>query len=141
MGKQPYRTKQRLSIMQYLLEHNQEHLTAEDIVVYLRQQGNRVGKATVYRYLDYLVNEGSVRRYILDDNGAACYQYIEGGHACHDHLHLKCHACGTLFHVDFPLLATVERGVEQEYGFTIDHTKTVLYGTCDSCRQKGEVEI
>lgn len=134
---QRYRTRQRQRIMEYLTEHSHEHLTADDIALYFQQGGERIGKSTVYRYLDYLVQEGIVRRFHLDNDGAACYQFIGEREDCHLHLHLKCSKCGELFHVDSPTLSKIDREMEDAYGFAVDHTKTVLYGDCGECRQKG----
>lgn len=52
-----YRTKQRDHILQFLIENQSRHVTVDDVVDHLKQSGNPVGKATVYRYMDKLVNQ------------------------------------------------------------------------------------
>ena len=135
-----YNTKQRERILTYLESRRGDHLTAEEIVDHFRACGETVGKSTVYRYLDLLAAEGRVRRYKLDTGDSACYQLQDGHADCHEHLHLKCSDCGELFHIDAPSLEAVEREVAEAAGFAIDQTKTVLYGRCGQCRQKGDKE-
>lgn len=43
------------------------------MVDYLKSQGNGVGKSTVYRYLEKLVEEGKVRKYFLEEGAGACF--------------------------------------------------------------------
>ena len=58
-----YKTKQRDHILQFLIENQSRHVTVDDVVDHLKQSGNPVGKATVYRYMDKLVNQGDVRKF------------------------------------------------------------------------------
>ena len=128
-----YRTKQRELIERFLIEHSDRHLSADDVAAYLREQGSPVGKSTVYRCLDLLVEQGSVRRYFLEEGHGACYQYSDGDGRCHEHFHLKCTGCGRLIHVECDYLSEVAAHVLEHHGFTIDNTKTVLYGLCSDC--------
>lgn len=59
-----YKTKQRDHILQFLIENQSRHVTVDDVVDHLKQSGNPVGKATVYRYMDKLVNQGDVRKFL-----------------------------------------------------------------------------
>ena len=68
--------------------------SAEEISRYLAEEGSPVGKATVYRCLDRLVEQGTVRKFLLGEGESACYQYQTG--ECHSHYHLKCACCGAL---------------------------------------------
>lgn len=63
-----YKTKQRDHILQFLIENQSRHVTVDDVVDHLKQSGNPVGKATVYRYMDKLVNQGDVRKFLLEDS-------------------------------------------------------------------------
>ena len=133
-----YRTRQRERILQLLTERRGEHLSAEEVVDLLRREGAPVGRATVYRYLERLVEQGSARKYFLEGGAGCCYQY-SGGEDCREHFHLKCTGCGALFHVDCDYLDALERHVFDHHQFIIDNTKTVLYGLCAGCAaKKGE---
>lgn len=142
--KQPigYRTRQRELISQFLIAHKGSHLSAEEVEAYLREQGSPVGKSTIYRCLDRLVEQGVVRRYYLEEGRGACYQYADNTDGCREHFHLKCLACGKLIHVECDYLDEVASHVLEHHRFTIDNTKTVLYGLCEACarQQKGSIE-
>ena len=111
------------------------HFTADDIIRRLSSSGNNVGKATVYRHLDKLINSGKVRKYIIDEGVSACYEYIGDSHDCHAHYHLKCSQCGELLHVKCEYLDEVKSHILEHHGFIISTEKTVLYGICEKCRE------
>ena len=132
-----YNTKQKERISELFQQQGDRHVTAGQISLYLQEQGTPVGMATIYRYLDQLVSEGIIRRYVLDGKSGACYQYV-GDHpdACREHFHLKCLACGKLFHVSCSYLNELNQHILEHHDFEVDHTKTVLYGYCSACRKK-----
>lgn len=131
-----YKTKQKELILECLIENKNIHLTAGDISVHLREKGNAIGTSTIYRHLDKLVSAGSVKKYIVDENSPACYQYIGDDEQCCEHFHLKCTSCGQLIHTQCSLLKKITEHMMQDHGFMIDSTKTLLYGKCKDCRNK-----
>lgn len=129
-----YRTKQREYILSILRQQAGQHVTVAALVRELQDRGTPVGTATVYRTLEQLVEEGSVRKYVLDGKCGACYQYMDVSEkSCQEHFHLKCTECGKLFHVSCAYLNQIGAHLLESHGFVIDHTKTVLYGVCASC--------
>jgi Fur family iron response transcriptional regulator len=58
-------TTQRLDIAEYVLSKPQ-HLSAEQILVAMRQRGSRVSKATVYNTLNLFSERGLVRTVEID---------------------------------------------------------------------------
>lgn len=128
-----YNTKQKEHILKLLMENSSSHTTAGYISSYLQSQGTPVGIATIYRYLDQLADEGIIRKYTIDNKTGACYQYIGEKKECREHFHLKCVKCEKLFHVECDYLSDLEKHILSHHGFTIDHTKTVLYGCCKDC--------
>ena len=133
-----YKTWQRERIWEYLCAHSDRHVSAEDIAGHLRQQGMAVGKSTVYRTLDRLVEQGVLRRFYLEEGMSACYQLIPEDGRCHEHFHLKCLCCGQLIHMECTFLQEVQAHIMQEHRFLIDQSKTVFYGLCESCTEKRE---
>ena len=85
MGEE-YKTKQKSSILEYLKEVD-AHVTADDVIDHFRRNGNNIGKATVYRCLDKLVEQNIVLKYSLGNGQSACYQYV-GEHEAEHHYHL-----------------------------------------------------
>lgn len=134
--KSGYQTKQRSLILQYLIDNKLKHITADDVLYYLKSAGTSVGKSTVYRYLEKLVSEGSLRKFYVEEGISACYQYIEKNSSCNQHFHLKCTGCGKLFHVECSYLDELENHVLGHHRFKINQTKTVFYGQCEDCAEK-----
>lgn len=130
-----YNTKQKSAILDFLKENSGAHFTADDILIALNAKNAAIGKATVYRYLEKLVNENIVRKYEISKNDAACYEYCaDGQHGeCSTHYHLKCVLCGRLFHINCKTLNLISTHILSEHNFTIDKSKTVFYGVCADC--------
>ncbi|MGN0545214.1 MAG: Fur family transcriptional regulator [Acutalibacteraceae bacterium] len=131
-----YNTKQGDLISALLRESRGEHLTAEDIARALEVRGCAVGRSTVYRHLEKLTREGSVRKFVLHDGESACYQFVGDGHHCRDHYHLKCSECGKLLHVECSYLDKLAAHVLEHHGFTLSAENTVLYGICAECAER-----
>jgi Fur family ferric uptake transcriptional regulator len=126
-------TKQGEAILAYLRCHAGEHLTAAQIAQHLSQSQAQVGRTTVYRQLNKLVRAGAVRRYLVDPNGSACYQFIEDGACPAPHLHLKCEGCGELIHTGESESLRLIDGIFRDYGYTVDAGRTLIYGICGNC--------
>lgn len=134
-----YRTRQKEQIYAFLVENADRHVTANEIVHHLSLSETPVGVATIYRYLDKLVEQGEIRKYNMDEKTGACYQFVKEHDACHTHFHLKCLCCGTLIHTDCDYLQSLDQHVLEHHGFQVDQSKTVLYGICAACAaKKGE---
>ena len=129
-----YNTKQGDLILRLIRENGGRHLTAEDIVRRLADSGCAVGKSTVYRHLERLTREGTVRRFVLHDGESACYQFA--GDGCCNHYHLKCSLCGRFLHVECEYLDKVSEHIYEHHGFTLSEENTVLYGLCADCAGK-----
>ncbi len=127
------RTKQKTVILEFIKSNKDVHVKAEDILEGLRQQGEPVGKATVYRFLKVLEDEGQIRKYTLSDKAPACYQYVGDHPECRQHYHLMCSRCGAVSHVDSPAVRLFMDETLEKEGFAIDAGKTVFYGICREC--------
>ena len=132
-----YNTKQQECITQYFIDNKDKHITASEICSFFKSAGSPVSTATVYRCLDRLCNQGIIKKYVIDNDAPACYQYVGSHENCHEHLHLKCTKCGTLFHIDCAQASGIHSHVLEHHDFEIDNSKTVFYGLCSKCR-KGE---
>jgi len=130
-----YKTRQRARITALLAEHRESHLSAEEIWRLLRERGDTVSRATIYRALDRLVEQGEVRRYAAGDGAYACYQLAD--EHCSEHYHFRCTACGCVLHVECEHIDAIAAHIREEHGFLLDGTRTVFYGLCADCA-KGE---
>jgi Fur family ferric uptake transcriptional regulator len=131
-----YQTRQGAQILDYLASLKGEHVTAAAIAGRFEGGKPPIGKTTVYRHLEKLVEDGKVRRYFLEGD-SACYQYT-GGAECREHFHLKCESCGELIHLNCDVLKDVTAHVMKDHRFAINPLKTVFYGTCGSCLSKAK---
>ena len=133
--KAPYRTRQQSDLLDYLKETCGKHHTAAELKEHFACCGKTIGTATIYRQLDRLVDEGQVRRYVLETGDSACYEYVESGNDCGSHFHLKCEKCGRLIHLDCEELQAIREHLLEHHGFQWTTGKTVFYGICDQCRK------
>jgi Fur family ferric uptake transcriptional regulator len=126
-------TRQREALGAYLRGRAGEHVSAEDIVEHFAHSEERIGRATVYRYLRKLEQDGVIQRYVTDSREASCFQYVDESGEPEEHFHLKCERCGTLQHIQCRTLGDVGRHISGEHGFEINPFKTVFYGICHDC--------
>jgi Fur family ferric uptake transcriptional regulator len=128
-----YATRQGAAILSYIQQHQGSHVTAAQIIKHFEGGEAGIGRTTVYRQLEKLVQAGKVRKFSLDENNGAVFQYVgECGHNG-EHLHLKCEDCGLLIHVDKAMTPRLAKGMLAGYNFELDTKRTVIYGHCQSC--------
>lgn len=133
--RETYRTRQQEELRRILEQMPGKHYTAAQLRELLAKEGRSIGLATIYRQLERLMNEGSVRKYLLETGDSACYEYV-GEHAeCAEHFHCKCEQCGRLIHMDCDELTAIRQHMLEHHGFTWNTGKTVFYGICDQCRE------
>ncbi len=111
------------------------------LCVILKNEGFFMDKATVYRALKYLEEQGKVASFVFncDKRGVTeRYYYSIQARAHRHYMHcVRCHQFTIL--PDCPLhegLKTIER----ETGFHVDQHFLTLKGTCRKCRQKENME-
>ena len=129
-----YQTRPLRQLKTYLSAHSQESFTVEELTEALAKEygENAPGKSTLYRLLPRLEQEQTVKRFEKEGAHRPYYQMI----SCdHEHLHLKCTACGKLFHMNHKLSKDMESLLALN-GFLLDTGKTTLLGTCKGCTQK-----
>ena len=135
--KNHYKTRQSEQIAEYLRSMPGKHVTAAEICDHFAGAGVRIGKVTVYRHLERLVEEGLVARYTVDGSTSACYTYMGDNHkaeedACY---HCKCERCGVLIHLHCEEVAHLRGHMLYHHGFALDPRRTVFYGICEACRK------
>ena len=132
-----YRTRQHDTILNYIVSLDGTHVTAAQVAEHFEKEKIPVGRTTIYRHLDKMTESGKLRRYITDGISGACYQLVEHREDCRVHLHLKCEGCGKLQHLECEMLGEIQRHVLDEHDFKVNAMKTVLYGQCDNCKDRG----
>ena len=135
-----YKTKQREAILDFLIQNKNDHVTVNKISDYLEKEGTHVGLTTIYRHLDKLLEQGLVRKFIIDGTTSACFQYIDQINQCHKHFHLKCEKCGKLIHLNCSHVSKICMHILEEHGFKLDLFRTVFYGICEECGKEYEAD-
>ncbi len=136
LEKTHYKTKQNEELISYLQSVPGEHVTVNDVCRHFCDCGKNIGTTTVYRRLEQLVSEGAVKKYVLDANSPACFEYINPEETCGNNcFHLKCTKCGKLIHLHCDELLSTEQHIFEHHGFLIDTARTVFYGLCENCRE------
>lgn len=131
MAKQ-YQTRRHAEIVQCLQDAADRHLTAAQVTQYLHDAGSTVGAATVYRHLERLAADGTVRKFVTGQGAPACYQYADK-RLCDNHYHMRCVCCGKLIHLDCNAMREIADHIREHHRFELDLTRTVLYGRCAQC--------
>ncbi len=121
-------TRQRLLVANALAAARRQ-LTAEQLYRSLRRQVPGIGRATVFRTLETLVDAGVARRLELDGH---VYAYV----AClpEHHHHVACTSCGRVEEIDEAYVTPIAQRLALELGFEIDDARLDFYGRCAACR-------
>ena len=107
------------------------------ILDYLKKNSDsEVNITTIYRYLDKLEKEGTLIKYVAEKGSQAAYQYVELGHRCEEHLHMKCVQCGCIIHLECEFMDEISEHILKDHGFALQCKNSILYGTCEKCRNK-----
>ncbi len=111
-----------------VLEGDPRPRTAQELWADVRVRAPGVGRATVFRTLDALVDAGLARRLALPNRRTA---YV-GCSALHHH-HFVCQECGSVLELPEPVVSPLLRHLERARGFQVDHARLDFYGTCPGC--------
>ena len=106
--------------------HN--HATAEEIYQSVVKLHPSVSRATVYRNLSRLVDDGESRRLEIPN------EPDRFDHLCHQHYHVKCVKCQRIFDVDMEYLGEIESKIKDSHGFDIVGHDLVFWGICPECK-------
>lgn len=127
-------TRQRQVILELFLEKEQ-HLSAEDVFLALKNQGEDFGLATVYRTLAVLEEQGILDKSGVPGSSSQCYFP-----ATHTHQHqLICTRCGKVIYLDECPAEEYLHTLAEQYGFEITGHSFQIYGLCPKCREESNV--
>lgn len=110
------------------------HFTADDLVREARTRRLGVGRATIFRLLEVLVDLGAVERLDLPVRGHA-YVRCEPAH----HHHIVCSACGKATGIPDPGALDIAREVARRTGYRVDVHRLELFGVCPECQTRAPV--
>ena len=130
-----YKTKQREILLGYFETVPGVHVTASDVCEYFKSHDAPIGQSTIYRNLESLVDEGIIKKYNIDGNSPACFEYVEpesheDAEIC---FHCKCEKCGRLIHLHCDELNEMQSHLMADHRFKLNPVRTVFYGLCEQC--------
>jgi Fur family ferric uptake transcriptional regulator len=126
------RTTRQRSALLAVLEEPAGFRSAQALHARLRERGEPVGLATVYRGLQALVDAGEVD-VLRGDDGEAAYRRCSPQH----HHHLLCRSCGHTIEVADPPVERWAERVAAEHGFRDVGHRLEVFGTCAACSAGG----
>ena len=115
-------TLPRVKILHTLENVSKRHMTAEDVYQSLRDAGEDVGIATVYRVLTQFEAAGLVERHNFD-SGPAVYELDRGEH----HDHMVCTETGTVIEFHHADIEALQEKIVDEKGYQLVGHSLVLY--------------
>lgn len=126
-------TPQRLAILHILSEAGC-HLSPGEVIRRARQLIPGLTEATIYRNLNFLVQEGLV---LAAHMGSGQLVYEIAGH---DHHHLICRECGHVLKIDHSALEDLYRQLQAQTGYQIDSIHVTFFGRCPDCLERQSAE-
>lgn len=123
-------TLPRMKILELLEEaqSGNRHLSAEDVFRRLRDSGEDIGLATVYRVLTQFQDAGLVIKHNFD-NDQAVFELESGQH----HDHMVCLRCGTVTEFSDDVIEQRQRQIAESHGFRLTHHALTMHGICADC--------
>ncbi|MGM8366448.1 ferric iron uptake transcriptional regulator [Virgibacillus sp. W0181] len=125
-------TPQREATLRVLLEREEDHLSAENVFLLVKEKAPEIGLATVYRTLE-LLSELKIVDKINFGDGVSRYDLRKEG-VEHFHHHLVCIECGAVDEIIEDLLGEVEQIVEQDWEFQVKDHRLTFHGICKQCQ-------
>jgi len=121
-------TRQRLIVADALVRAGRQ-LTAAELYDQVRGATPSLGRATVFRALERLVDAGVARRLELEGH---VYAYV----ACDPthHHHLSCSTCGRVEEIPESWVSAIAARASRQLDFEIDDARLDFYGRCAECR-------
>jgi Fur family transcriptional regulator, ferric uptake regulator len=127
-------TPQREATLRVLLENEEDHLSAEDVFMLVKDKAPEIGLATVYRTLE-LLSELHVLEKMNFGDGVARYD-LRNDSNHHHHHHLICVQCGAVDEIMEDWLTPLEERLDKQYRFTVLDHRLDFQGICHRCRDK-----
>ena len=123
-------TLPRMKILDLMESSTVRHQSAEDIYQTLRDDGEEVGLATVYRVLTQFEAAGLVTRHHFE-GGQAVFELNREGH----HDHIVCVGCGKVEEFVDEIIEDQQAKIAEHKGYLITDHSLILYGKCPECQK------
>jgi len=128
-----YQTRQRTELLDYMRNRSNDWLSSRELIT---EPSLSIGEATVYRILSKLTEEGLIEKKPSENGRGAVYRYC-GTSSCHGHIHLRCIVCDNTICLHSNALEKAEQDIGSELGFSVDESRSTLFGICRGCKHAG----
>lgn len=126
-------TPQRREVYEVLMEH-QDHPTATEVFMRVKERMPAISLATVYNCLDTLSGAGCIIQVNVDrEPSRFC-----GNLSPHGHFH--CEECGTVLDVQLREGAQASKAVKLPRGAVVERFEVAVRGQCPKCARKRKSE-
>ncbi|MDY0213769.1 MAG: Fur family transcriptional regulator [Desulfuromonadaceae bacterium] len=126
-------TQQRRSVYAEILAMN-EHFDVDSLLLRLKQKGQSISKATIYRTLQLLMEFGLLRRVQLAPDGMdAVYAACPEGCAIDN---LVCTECGRTLQFSKESVCDLCEDIALQHGFTLSSHCLNIFAICPECKNK-----
>jgi Fur family ferric uptake transcriptional regulator len=112
----------------FLRQHG--HLSADDLFEHVRREHPGIGRATVYRTLQWMVDAGIARKV---DFGEGRFRF-EHSYRHPRHFHLICKSCNRSFEFLSSDIEALLEEVAAARNFAARQSVLQIHGTCEECR-------
>ena len=110
------------------------HVTANEVYEFIKEAYTTIGKGTVYRNLDILVEEGALRKVEVPD-GPNRFDFT-----LKNHYHVRCVKCGEVSDVDMDEIPNLLERIHDTHGIEYLDYDISFKGICPKCREKVKEE-
>lgn len=131
-------TTQRQVILQAFLESKENHMCAEDVYEFVRDNNPEIGLATVYRSLELFTSLELLKKLDFGD-GRSRYE-LNDHNLAHSHYHLICLKCGKVIEFSYDFMNKMKEKIKKENGFAIVDYQLKFYGYCADCERNDKID-
>ena len=110
------------------------HVTANEVYEFVKEAYPTIGKGTVYRNLDILVEEGALRKVEVPD-GPNRFDFT-----LKNHYHVRCVKCGEVSDVDMDEIPNLLERIHDTHGIEYLDYDISFKGICLKCRKEEQNE-
>lgn len=109
---------------------SRRHVTANEVYEFVKEFCPTIGKGTVYRNLDILVEEGDLRKVEVPDGPNRFDLTLK------NHYHVRCVNCGEISDVDMDEILGLLEKIHDTHGTDFLEYDILFKGICPKCQIK-----
>lgn len=121
-------TQQKRTVLEEIVSRH-DHPTADLVLAEVRKKIPDISRATVYRILEFFVQEGVIQK-ICHPGSAAHYDA-----RTEQHHHVVCRECSKVMDVEVPKLDEIDLPDKEKNGFKIECHSVYFRGICPNCQE------